>query len=115
MTAVMITAAESGLRRLSGRIVSDRPDRQKSRIHAVRRRRRYCRNVGVHALTSLAVVPVCWSRARRRRADRDRRLRDRLRAEARVRKRVRAHWPPREYPRAAVGLCVEINQQVSRR
>ena len=27
---VMITAAESGLRRLSGRIVSDRPDRQKS-------------------------------------------------------------------------------------
>ena len=31
MTTVMITAAESGLRRLSGRIVSDRPDRQKSR------------------------------------------------------------------------------------
>ena len=28
---VMITAAESGLRRLSGRIVSDRPDRQKNR------------------------------------------------------------------------------------
>ena len=72
-------------------------------MRAGRHERDNC-NVSVHALGRVVVVVLSGPRTRRRRVDCHRRLRDCVCAEARERKRVRAHWPPREHPRAAVGL-----------